>query len=170
MIMLVRRFVPALLLVMLMVFALAGTASAHSEFVSSDPKDGANLAKAPAKVTLVFSEELSPDGNLIKVTDARGAQVDSGDTALDLNDPNRVTLTITLKSGLGDGAYTINWKNMSADGHSLEGSLTFSVGAAAGKPAALPTTGTGDEAPLAALLVGGMLLAGVGMRLRGAAR
>ena len=67
-----RWFTPAMFLVALLMVALVGTASAHSDFVSSDPKDGAHLAKAPAKLTLLFSEELSPDGNLIKVTNASG--------------------------------------------------------------------------------------------------
>jgi methionine-rich copper-binding protein CopC len=165
---------PAMLLAALLMFALVGTASAHADLVSSDPKDGAHLDKAPAKLTLVFSEELSPDGNLIKVTDASGAQVDNGDTTLDLNDPKRVTLTITLKSGLGNGVYTIHWKDMSADSHSLEGDLRFSVGAATttpvAAPTALPTTGAGDEAPLGALLLSALLLAGAGLSLRRVAR
>jgi methionine-rich copper-binding protein CopC len=166
-----RRFLPAMLLVALLVFTLTGTVSAHSELVSSDPKDGQNLAKAPVKLTLVFSEELQPDGNLITVTDAKGAKVDNGDTTLDLNDSNRVTLTITLKSGLGDGAYKVDWKNMSTDGHSEEGSISFSVGAATtAAPTALPTTGAGDEAPLAGMLFGALLLAGVGLSLRRVAR
>jgi methionine-rich copper-binding protein CopC len=167
-----RKFMPAALLIALLVFAFAGTAMAHSELVSSDPKDGAALAKAPTKITMVFSEELSPDGNLIKVMDAGGAQVDNGDTTLDLSDANRVTLTITLKSGLGDGAYKVDWKNMSTDGHSEEGSISFSVGAATtpAKPTTLPTTGAGDELPLGVLLLGALALAGVGLRLRRAAR
>jgi methionine-rich copper-binding protein CopC len=161
----------AMILVALLVLGFTGTASAHAELVSSDPKDGASLAKAPAKLILVFSEELQADGNLITVTDAKGAQVDNGDTTLDLSDPNRVTLTITLKSGLGDGAYKVDWKNMSTDGHAEEGSLSFSVGAAAAAaPTALPTTGAGDIPPLAAMLLGALLLAGVGLGLRRIAR
>ncbi len=155
-------------LVALLALALAGTASAHSNLVSSDPKDGATLAAAPPKITLVFSEELQPDSNLISVTDAGGAQVDNGDTRLDLNDPKRVTLTVTLKAGLGAGTYTISWKNMSADGHSEEGSLSFKVAAAtaAPTPTSVPATGAGDAAPLGAILAGALLLAGAGLGLR----
>jgi hypothetical protein len=105
------------------------------------------------------------------VTDAAGTQVDNADTTLDLNDAKRVTLTVTLKSGLGAGSYTISWKNMSADGHSEEGSLSFSVGAATtAAPASVPATGAGDTLPLAAILLGGLLLAGAGMGLRRWAR
>ncbi|MBX0329574.1 copper resistance protein CopC [Oscillochloris sp. ZM17-4] len=168
--MLARRIVRLWPLIALMALALTGAASAHASLVSSNPKDGASLAAAPAKITLIFSEELQPDGNQITVTDAGGAQVDNSDTTLDLNDPNRVTLTVTLKGGLGAGAYTVGWKNLSADGHSEEGSLSFSVVAAAATttaaPTSVPATGASGPAPLAAILLGALLLAGAGLGLR----
>jgi len=49
---------------------------------------------------IVFSQELKPKGNTIRVTDARGNQVDRGDTALDRTDPNRKTLVVSLNPGL----------------------------------------------------------------------
>lgn len=172
----VRRNALIWTLLALLTLALAGVASAHSELVSSDPKDGATLDAAPSKVTLIFSEELAEDGNLITVKDAAGKQVDNGDTTLDLNDPNRVTLTVTLKSGLGAGAYTIDWTNMSSDGHSEEGSLGFSVAAATttsaptsattAAPTSMPATGAGDTLSLAGLLLAALLLAGAGLGLR----
>lgn len=161
----VRHPLPTVLIALLALALTGGQALAHARLVSSDPADGARLAAAPARITLVFSEELKPDGNLITVTDAAGAQVDGGDTALDLNDPKRTTITVSLKSGLGDGVYTVDWKNASTDGHAEEGSLRFTVGAATAAPAALPSTGAGEAAPLgwlialaAALLLGGALL------------
>ncbi|HEY4625692.1 MAG TPA: copper resistance protein CopC, partial [Blastococcus sp.] len=39
--------------------ATAGPALAHATLVSTDPADGARLAKPPAKVTLRFSESVS---------------------------------------------------------------------------------------------------------------
>ncbi|NNJ11272.1 copper resistance protein CopC [Chloroflexales bacterium ZM16-3] len=169
-----RRIALAWSLLALLVFAFAETASAHSELVSSNPKDGASLAAAPTKITLIFSEELQADGNLITVTDAGGAQVDNGDTTLDLNDPNRVTLTASLKGGLGAGTYTISWKNLSADGHNQEGSLSFSVAAATATtavgPTSVPATGAGDSMPRAAILLSALLLGGAGLSMRRWAR
>lgn len=53
-----RKLVPTSLLVALLIFALAGTASAHSTLVSSTPADGATLKAAPAQIVLVFSAGL----------------------------------------------------------------------------------------------------------------
>jgi LPXTG-motif cell wall-anchored protein len=161
------RILP-IMLAALLALTLAGVASAHSNLVSSTPAAGATLATAPTKITLVFSEELSADGNLVTVTDAKGTQVDQGDTTLDLNDPNRVTVTVSLKAGLGDGAYTVSWKNLSVDGHSEEGTFNFSVGAAAAPsaPATLPATGAGDDLPIAVFLALAAALLGLGLGIR----
>lgn len=166
--MIARKLAIAWAVAALLVLALAGTASAHADLVSSDPKAGSLIPVAPEKITLVFSEELNADGNTIVVTDGSGARVDNDDAALDLNDASRATVVATLKSGLVDGAYTVEWTNSSADGHSEEGSFSFTVGRAAtpAAPAPLPATGAGDRAPLAALLLGALLLIGAGLGLR----
>lgn len=162
------RYILSATFAALLALAAVGSTSAHADLVSSTPADGARLDEAPAQVTLVFSEELLADGNVITVTDATGAQVDRGDTTLDLNDPKRVTLFVTLRSGLGAGAYTVSWKNASADGHSEEGSFGFTIGAASAPttPAALPATGPGDELPVAGLLALAAVLLGLGSALR----
>ncbi|MCS6882709.1 MAG: copper resistance protein CopC [Oscillochloridaceae bacterium] len=157
------RHVWLMVIAMLWMFAVTtSSALAHARLISSNPANGAILSAPPDRVVLVFSEELKPDGNLITVTDASGRQVDRGDTALDLNDPKRATLTVSLQGGLGNGAYTVQWRNMSTDGHSEQGQISFSVGAA---PAPLPATGADRQWPLiealalaAALLVAGTLL------------
>ncbi|NTU79053.1 MAG: copper resistance protein CopC [Chloroflexales bacterium] len=159
-----RRLLSALL-ASLLAFALVGVAAAHAELVSSNPADKATLTAVPATVTLIFSEELQATGNLITVTDASGTQVDKGDTALDLNDANRSTLNVSLKSGLGAGAYTIAWENMSSDGHAEEGTLSFTVSAGAASTT-LPATGAPDTLPLAGLvaLAAALVALGLGMR------
>ena len=131
-----------------LLLATGKVAFAHADYVSSVPPANGSVATAPQKVVVVFSQELKPEGNTIRVTDARGNVVDGGDTALDRSDPDRKTIAVSLKSGLGDGAYKVEWTNASTDGHSESGSFTFTVGAAAASaPAALPRTG-GSEASL----------------------
>ena len=46
------------LIVAAFVFGGMTPASAHTDLVSSDPRDGAELAAPPAQVTLVFAEDL----------------------------------------------------------------------------------------------------------------
>jgi methionine-rich copper-binding protein CopC len=157
----------AIVVLALLAAALPNLAFAHARLVSSDPAANARLDSAPSAITLVFSDELKPDGNSITVTDASGARVDAGDTKLVASDAQRRTITVSLNSGLGDGVYTVKWVNASTDGHSEEGSFSFTVGAATAAPtAALPATGVGDVVPQTALIVLGMLLVGVGLGMR----
>ena len=132
-----RRIGAMLALALVLSLGLLSVASAHAELVSSDPAAGANLTAAPAKVTLVFSEEISDkeaESNFT-VTDESGATVGTG--KLDTTDLDHKTLSGALKSGLGDGIYTVTWQTITPDdnGHS-DGSFTFGVNKA---PGAQPT-------------------------------
>src|SRR6266508_907101 len=104
-----RRIVVGLILTLALSFGLLGTALAHAKLVSSDPAAGAKLTKAPSKVTLVFSEEISDksDESNVTVTDEQGNEVGKG--GLDTNDLDHKTQTATLNAGLGDGIYTVKW-------------------------------------------------------------
>ena len=79
-----------LILVLALSLALSSIALAHAKLVSSDPAAGTKLANAPAKVTLVFSEEISDketESNFT-VSDETCATVGTG--KLDTNDLDRV--------------------------------------------------------------------------------
>jgi copper resistance protein C len=132
-----RRILTALTCALLLSLGLFGTALAHAKLVSSDPAAGSRLAAAPAKVTLVFSEEISENESesFFTVTDASGVTVGSG--KLDTTDLDHKTLSGALKAGLGDGVYTVKWAAVTPDdnGHS-DGSFSFGVNA---DPGAQPT-------------------------------
>lgn len=155
----------ALIVALLLMIFGAGVVSAHAKLKSSVPEAGSYVASAPQRVTATFDnhDPLSADASLLKVTNAQGEQVDLGDTALEKSDADRKTLVVSLKSGLGNGNYTVEWVAVSeGDGSTEEGSFVFSVGAA---PSALPTTGGADD--LYALLFGlGMICVGVGLAVR----
>ncbi|ABU58707.1 copper resistance CopC family protein [Roseiflexus castenholzii] len=158
----------AMLTLLSLMFISASRALAHADYVSSEPPANGTVTSAPERVIIVFSQELKPEGNTIRVTDARGNQVDRGDTTLDRNDPNRKTLIVSLSPGLSDGVYTVNWKNASTDGHSETGRFRFTINTGT-TPAATPLPATsGEEMPgLALLAVGsGALLIGWALRRR----
>jgi methionine-rich copper-binding protein CopC len=166
---LARRLLPALALALTLI--LPGLASAHAEYVSSTPAANSSIATAPATVTIIFSEELTIDTK-ISVVDASGKSVDKGDTRLDTNDAERRRAIVSLQSGLGTGVYTVSWKSSSTDGHTDQGSFSFSVGAATSAPAAagrLPATGAADNLAPVALLLAAALLISAGIALRGPA-
>ena len=134
-------------MIALLSVTLFSIASAHAKLVSSDPAAGTKLAKAPAKVTLVFSEEISAKEteSFFNVTDEAGATVGSG--KLDSADLDHKTLSGALKDGLGDGIYTVKWQTITPDDNGKsEGSFTFGVNK---DPGAQPTAAPHDEAPTA---------------------
>lgn len=108
---------------LLAVTAPAGPAAAHATLVASDPVDGTVLPRSPESASFTFDEPvtLPPEG--VQVFDAAGdvvpARASAGGTVLEVDLPDRLT----------DGTYVVVWGVVSADGHPVSGSLTFSVGA-----------------------------------------
>ena len=137
-----RRTIFGIIIVLTLAFGLLSTALAHAELVSSDPPAGTKLTKAPAKITLVFSEEIDDQGSSFTVTDAKKATVGTG--KLDLNDLDHKTLIGTLNAGAGDGVYTVAWDVITADDKAEEsGTFTFGINV---DPGAQPTAAAEAEA------------------------
>ncbi|MFD3732881.1 copper resistance CopC/CopD family protein [Streptomyces sp. NPDC058632] len=103
----------------------AAPASAHAALTGSDPRQGAVVDKAPAQVSLTFSEPVAVSDDALRVLDPKGERVDKGDPA----DASGTTYTVRLLGGLPDGTYTVTYQVVSADSHPVAGAFTFSVGA-----------------------------------------
>ncbi|WP_405614693.1 copper resistance CopC/CopD family protein [Streptomyces sp. NBC_00076] len=130
----------ALLLFLLtpLLYALVGApqaASAHTELVSSSPKDGAHLRKAPGHLTLTFDEP-------VDLTDVRVLTVD-GDRLPVSRAAKGGTRAVRVALAAPDhGDLAVVWSVVDKeDGHASSGRIALSVGT----PAAKATTG-GDEA------------------------
>ena len=108
----------------LAVLAMASPASAHAQLVSADPAEGTVLGAAPEEVTLTFNESVRLTSQEIRVYDDAGQEVPSEATASGAE----VTLTLDDPAAMADGTYVVGWYVVSADGHPISGSLTFSVG------------------------------------------
>jgi copper resistance protein C len=135
---------------------------AHAEFDHSNPAPNATVPTAPAIVEAWFTEDLDSNGTMLAVFGPDGAQVDKGDSAVDLNDPLRRHATVSLNEGLGPGVYTVKWTSVSSiDGDTAKGSFTFTIGGSGtpcpfGTPGATPspaipataTPGTGTPTAL----------------------
>ncbi|MEV0471139.1 copper resistance CopC/CopD family protein [Streptomyces prunicolor] len=121
----VRNLVLLLLAVTGMLFAGAGTASAHAALTGSDPSSGVVVDKAPTQISLTFSEKVATNNNSLRVLDPKGKRVDVGKPS----NVSGTTYAIQVRSGLPDGTYTVAWQVVSADSHPVAGAFTFSVGA-----------------------------------------
>jgi methionine-rich copper-binding protein CopC len=112
--------------VMLAPIAMPG-ASAHAELASANPPPDGSVTSLPAQLILTFTEEVREDSVSVEVTGPGGERVDDGNAALDLTNPDRTVVRVSLFSG-GPGAYTVSWQTVSnIDGDSATGSYRFAV-------------------------------------------
>ncbi|MBT2413444.1 copper resistance protein CopC/CopD [Streptomyces sp. ISL-12] len=118
--------------------ATAAPASAHAALTGSDPQQGAVVDRAPARVSLTFSENVSMDDDALRVLDPKGKRVEDGAPA----NVSGTTYGVALHSGLPDGTYTVTYQVVSADSHPVSGAFTFSIGA----PSETSVSATAQEA------------------------
>ncbi|MBF0688361.1 MAG: copper resistance protein CopC [Cellulomonas sp.] len=130
-------------LVLLVAVLAAPPAAAHNSLRATDPADGSTVETAPAQVTLTFDQPAMELGTQVVVTGPDGAVVSDGPVQL-----VDVSVVQPLVATLPAGAYTVDWRVTSADGHPLTGSLAFTAIAAAGadEPAA-PTASAEPAEP-----------------------
>jgi methionine-rich copper-binding protein CopC len=101
--------------------ALAPSATAHSELVSSDPADGASLDAPPTTVSFTFNEDLLPDFVSLVATNPAGV---TGD--LPVASVEGPTATAEWPANAEGGEWTVSYRVVSQDGHPIEGGITFS--------------------------------------------
>lgn len=103
---------------------------AHAFLERSEPAANALLATAPEDVRIWFTEPLEPAYAGAELFDADGTRISTGAAFVDPDDPN--LLVLPLPVDLGQGTYTVAWRNISAvDGHPAEGYFAFTIGDAA---------------------------------------
>lgn len=147
-----RRFLLAA--AVLVAVLVPGTpAWAHTRLVSSDPAENATLARAPAAVTVEFSQRLNPDFTTIAVSDTAKRLIPATPPAVDT-----VRATVTFDQPLPNGTFTVAYRVVSVDGHTVQNAYTFTVAdpalpAAAAVPLRPPAAPGG--VPIAVIIGGG---------------
>ena len=101
---------------------VAGPAAAHARLVSATPAPNSAVASTRT-LTLTFSERTVPAFSGFDVVNAAGDKV----AIRTLVGEDGKTLTGTLARPLAAGAYRVDWRIASSDGHRMTGSYTFSV-------------------------------------------
>ncbi|MFH9733733.1 copper resistance CopC/CopD family protein [Streptomyces sp. NPDC017260] len=138
----VRTLVLLLLAAACALLAGAGPASAHAALTGSDPRQGAVVDKAPAQVSLTFSESVSMDDDSLRVLDPKGKRVDDGKPS----GTGGTAYSVKLHTGLPDGTYTVTYQVVSADSHPVAGAYTFSIGAPSETSVSVSATEAGGGA------------------------
>lgn len=143
-----------------------GAAQAHDVLASTTPAAGATVGVLPDEVVLHFEEPAQALGTVVAV---RGPAGDATDGRAELIDTDVVQ---PLRSGSPAGAYTVDWRVVSADGHVVQGTFAFtaraaSTGTASPLPAAVRAyvpSAAGSSTPgvvRAAAVVGGLVVLAV---------
>jgi copper transport protein len=122
----------ALLVLLLCGLAFPGSAWAHATLVKVTPEDGAVLAKPPSAVRLVFDDDVRRGSGIKAIRNDGGASVLRGKARV----VGGRTLVVPLQSGLSDSDYTVLWRVVSDDGHTVAGVSVFGVGAGRPPPTA----------------------------------
>ncbi|WP_104141358.1 copper resistance CopC family protein [Arthrobacter sp. ZGTC131] len=121
----VRRATAAGTLAAALTFAAflgAAPAQAHDALASTSPTDGQSITTNPGKVSITLNNPPNTQlkgSNIIKVTAPDGHVVSSGEPSVD-------GATLTTKAEIDHpGKHTVAWRAVSADGHPIEGTFTF---------------------------------------------
>ena len=144
------------------IVAFPTAAFAHAKPVSSTPSPNQNLTTAPTSVTIIFGQNVKPDGSDIFVYDKDGKKVSTAAATVDPNDLKKMSVPM---AGDDSESYLVVWHTVSADdGESAIGSFSFGVNAAADdlpSSTTTPSASSGVQPWLAALIgVIGLILGG----------
>lgn len=166
------RTVATVLVTLCVLLALGTPALAHNVLISSDPVKGASLDTGPSQITLTFDQYIqSADVNQIAISGPGRTQWADGPVRVD---GTVATVGVAPLGPAGD--YTVGYRILSADGHSVSGEVVFTLTKAGTGTAVQPpvTTAPAEEDPgggsgglpvwawiaaAVALLAGGLVLA-----------
>jgi copper transport protein len=128
------------------------TAWAHANLDRAEPAPGAQLDQTPQNLQLFFSEAVDSSFSRVQLLNAKGDQVDRGDSHVAPNDPR--SMLVSLPQQIPNGVYTVAWRTLSAvDGHTVNGAYPLIVGPmpAEGLPVASAASSQATFSPETAL-------------------
>lgn len=133
-----RRFATVVTLVIVVAFVVVAVAPAfatapsatpgaapaglvlHARLASSTPQDGATV-KSAQQVVLTFNEDVNPDFVAVRVTGPDGSET-AGAPRVD-----GPVVTQALAAAAPAGEHTVTYRVVSADGHPVAGTVTFTT-------------------------------------------
>ena len=158
------RSLTALLAGLALVLLGAGPASAHSGLRSTLPADGAQVEASPAEVVLEFDEPVSTRLSRVQVTGPAGDTWQTGEPEV-----SGSTVRQPLAALGPAGTYSVAYRVVSADGHPVSGTSTFTLTAAGTGTAPQQSAAADEGGSLPVLPVAGgalLVVAGAVLLLR----
>jgi hypothetical protein len=108
--------------------AVHASARRHLKLVRSFPAADTTLATSPDAIRLWLSEPTELPATKIAVTTQAGAAVAT--SAITRAEGKDAPVVASMVKPVSAGRYTVTWKAMSKDGHVVNGTFRFTVGAA----------------------------------------
>jgi len=102
---------------------LAASASAHSLLLESSPAAGATLDEGPPQISLRFNNRIEKKLSRVRVLDERGAER----PVIVLVSDGPADRLIASMPALAPGAWRVEWRVLSTDGHIVSGGFSFRV-------------------------------------------
>ncbi|MDZ7788640.1 MAG: copper resistance protein CopC [Halofilum sp. (in: g-proteobacteria)] len=103
-----------------LLLAFATAASGHSASDATTPSDGAVLDAPPEEIRIRFDQPIRV--TMVRITDEAGNEYD---VAYDRGAATKILIGRT--ESLASGAYTVEWRGLSTDGHTASGEFGFRV-------------------------------------------
>jgi methionine-rich copper-binding protein CopC len=140
----VRRLLTVLLLACAVLFGAVAPAQAHNILIGSDPKDGAQLATGPDKITLTFDQPVRQGFAQISVTGPDGTRWENGKTTVD---NHKVSVGVNPLGPAGE--YIVGYRILSSDGHPVASKTVFTLTTPGTGTASHPAPGLSSAGPQA---------------------
>ena len=125
-------------MVFLLSVLMAPTGSAHADLQVSTPEDGESLEVAPEEIRLTFSEELFEELVEISILDAAGDLYST--IKVEQTPPPGTDVIFPWPPQTPPGEYSIAYRVVSADGHPVTGTISFSYAATTPEPSSSDST------------------------------
>jgi len=119
------RLLAAALIAALAALLLPAAAAAHAVLVHTSPHAESTVSGSPGIVQFDFNEAVEADFGAIRVFDADGEPLPTGELTHPGGAPEKVATEIPPE--LADGVYTATYRVVSADGHPVSGGFSFGI-------------------------------------------
>ncbi len=111
--------------VAVLVLVLAGApVSAHTDLEASDPVDGSVVTEPVTSVAFAFGAAVEPVDDELGLFDAEGEPIEVASVSVE---ESGTVIRLTPVEPLEDGVFGARWAIRGTDGHSVVGSITFTV-------------------------------------------
>jgi methionine-rich copper-binding protein CopC len=117
------HIVIAVMITVLTTLGAGRVVSAHTDFVSSAPTDGAVVDGPLTQVVVNFTNPAQPSGHGFELLDPTG----SVRVPASVDETDGTSFVLTFDPPLEGGTYGLRWKVQAGDAHPIDGSFRFDV-------------------------------------------